>query len=63
MNTVHVTEWSHPECDGVLILKGDAMATAGAATQIMASSSEEQPTPRGYEMPTAAFEALPDFDG
>ena len=63
MNTVHVTEWSHPECDGVLILKGGATDTSDAAKQIMAPSSKEPPTPREFEMPVAAFEAIPDFDG
>lgn len=63
MNTVHVTEWSHPECDGVLVLRGAAMDTSIKAKQIMAPSSQQQPTPREYEMPADEFEAMPDFDG
>lgn len=39
------------------------MDTSIKAKQIMAPSSQQQPTPREYEMPADEFEAMPDFDG
>lgn len=63
MEIVRVTEWSHRECDGVLVLKGTAMDTSVQAKQIMAPTSNQQPTPREYDMPVDKFESIPEFEG
>lgn len=60
---LQVTEWSHPDCDGTLILRGNAEVTGAQAMMIMAPNSDTAPMPVERTMSEDEFAALPEFDG